>query len=43
MEMETRIFTDWKLLLKSIGSSGQIEGKSLRPSVGSFIKTDAKR
>ena len=33
MKIETRIFTDSKPLLESIGSSGQIEEKALRQSI----------
>merc|ERR1712105_585983 len=34
--METRLFSDSKPLLESIGSSGQIEEKALRQSVASL-------
>ena len=35
--INTRLFTDLQPLLESIGSSGQIEEKALRPSV-SYLK-----
>ena len=33
IKMKVRLFTDWRPLLESIGSSGQIEEKALRQSV----------
>ena len=36
MRIKTRMFTDSKPLLESIGSSGQVEEKSLRQSVASL-------
>jgi len=39
MRIETKIYTDSRHLLESIGSSGQIEEKALRQSVASLKQT----
>ena len=42
LDVRTRIFTDSRPLLESIGSSGQIEEKNLRQSV-MFLKQSLER